>query len=114
MFTSKDFADLICVNTGRIAVYRYDSSEVLSYTFKNALTSPKCNVLTGSESQRCILIEDQDNILPISTTGKSARHFPKKGIGLFAITDLYNNGRDVLVGFTDEQTLIAYPIDWED
>lgn len=114
MFTSKDFADLICVNTGRIAVYRYDSSEVLSYTFKNALTSPKCNVLNGSESQRCILIEDQDNILPISTTGKSARHFPKKGIGLFAITDLYNNGRDVLVGFTDEQTLIAYPIDWED
>lgn len=110
-FTSKNMPDLICLTSNNMSVYRYDSTFLFRYDFSSLLTEAELYMVQGLGMKPCIVVNDHDLMIPVNAYGKSAKHFPKKGIGVFSGTDLYNNGEEVLIGLMDEKTLVAYPLE---
>lgn len=110
--TSEDIPDLLCLTEKNLSVYRFDSTLLFRYDFNTTLTDARLQVIRGSGVKNSIVVNDHDIIFPINTGGVLAKHFPKKGMGIFSITDLYNNREEVIIGLQDEKTIVAYPLEW--
>lgn len=111
-FTSADIPDLLCLTEKNLSVYRYDSTLLFRYDFTTTLAEATLQLVRGIGIKNCIVVNDRDIIFPINARGVLAKHFPKKGMGIFCGADLYNNREEVLIGLQDEKTVVAYPVEW--